>query len=125
MLLTTHLLEEADKCGRLGVLDRGSLVAEGTPDELKSRIGGEMVSLVGDDPQALAGELSKQLAVAPKIVDRTVRFEHPQGSQLVARLMENARGSIQSVTVSKPSLEDVFIQVTGRRFSDDSKEPPS
>ena len=125
VLLTTHLLDEADKCGRLGVLDRGSLVAEGTPDELKSRIGGEMVSLVGDDPQALAGELSKQLAVAPKIVDRTVRFEHPRGSQLVARLMENARGRIQSVTVSKPSLEDVFIQVTGRRFSDDSKDPPS
>ena len=126
VLLTTHLLEEADKCGRLGILDRGSLVAEGTPDELKSRIGGEIVSLVGDDPQALADELSQQLAVTPQIVDHTVRFEHSQGSQLVARLMEHAQGRIQSVTVSKPTLEDVFIRMTGRRFSEDNSEqtPP-
>ncbi len=126
VLLTTHLLEEADKCGRLGILDRGSLVAEGTPDELKSRIGGEMMSLVGDDPQALADELSQQLAVTPQIVDHTVRFEHSRGSQLVARLMENAEGRIQSVTVSKPTLEDVFIRMTGRRFSEDNSEqtPP-
>ncbi len=122
VLLTTHLLEEADKCSRLGILDRGSLVAEGTPDELKSRIGGEMVSLVGDDPQALADELSQQLAVSPQIVDHTVRFEHARGSQLVARLMENAQGRIQSVTVSKPTLEDVFIRMTGRRFAEDDSE---
>ena len=122
VLLTTHLLEEADKCGRLGILDRGSLVAEGTPDELKSRIGGEMVSLVGDDPQALADELSQQLAVSPQIVDHTVRFEHARGSQLVARLMEQAQGRIQSVTVSKPTLEDVFIRMTGRRFAEDASE---
>ena len=122
VLLTTHLLEEADKCGRLGILDRGSLVTEGTPDELKSRIGGEMVSLVGDDPQALADQLSQQLAVSPQVVDHTVRFEHAQGSQLVARLMENAQGRIQSVTVSKPTLEDVFIRMTGRRFAEDSSQ---
>ncbi len=122
VLLTTHLLEEADKCSRLGILDRGSLVAEGTPDELKSRIGGEMVSLVGDDPQALADELSQQLAISPQIVDHTVRFEHARGSQLVARLMENAQGRIHSVTVSKPTLEDVFIRMTGRRFAEDASE---
>ncbi len=125
VLLTTHLLEEADKCDRLGVLDRGSLVAEGTPDQLKSRIGGEMVSLTGDDAEALAEGLSTQLGVNAQVVDRTVRFEHPRGSQLVARLMENSQGRIQSVTVSKPTLEDVFIRMTGRRFTEDSPPEPS
>ena len=121
-LLTTHLLEEADKCCSLGVLDRGVLVAVGTPDELKNRIGGETVSLIGENPEAIVRELSDRLEVQPQIVDGTVRFEHPQGSQLIARLMENPQERIQSVTVSKPTLEDVFIRTTGRSFTDDESE---
>lgn len=122
VLLTTHLLEEADKCGRLGILDRGILVGQGTPDELKSHIGGEMVSLIADNSQVLVEELSDRLEVRPQVVDGTIRFEHPEGSKLVARLMENSQGRIQSVTVSKPTLEDVFIQMTGRRFIEGAPE---
>ena len=116
ILLTTHLLDEADKCDRLAILDEGSLVAEGTPGGLKSEIGGEVVMLTAGDPHALLAELPAELDIRANVVDGAVRFEHPEGSQLAAQLMKELPQRIDSVTVSRPSLEDVFIRMTGHRF---------
>ena len=116
ILLTTHLLDEADKCDRLAILDEGSLVAQGTPGGLKSEIGGEVVMLTAGDPHALLAELPAGLDIRANVVDGAVRFEHPEGSQLAARLMKELPQRIDSVTVSRPSLEDVFIHMTGHRF---------
>ena len=104
------------------MLDRGSLVAQGTPDELKRQIGGEMVSLLTDNPQTFANELSDHFGVNPQVGDGAVRFEHPRGAQVVAQIMEKSQVHIQSVTVSKPTLEDVFIRMTGHRFTEVTSE---
>jgi len=116
VLLTTHLLDEADKCDRLAILDRGAIVADGTPGELKSRIGGDMIALTSNDTDGLAAKLPQAIGVTPQVIDGRVRFEHTDGPRLVARLMEALPRQIESVTVSKPSLEDVFIHLTGHRF---------
>ncbi len=119
VLLTTHLLEEADKCDRLAILDKGSLVAEGTPSGLKQQIGGDVVViLTSRDSNKLSGEISQQFELEPTIVNGSVRFEHPKGAELVARLMQALPDQIDSVTVSHPTLEDVFIHMTGRRFGE-------
>ena len=119
VLLTTHLLEEADKCDRLAILDKGSLVAEGTPRGLKQQIGGDVVViLTSRDSNKLSGEISQQFELEPTIVNGSVRFEHPKGAELVARLMQALPDQIDSVTVSHPTLEDVFIHMTGRRFGE-------
>ncbi len=119
VLLTTHLLEEADKCDRLAILDQGSLVAEGTPGGLKEQIGGDVVViLTSRNSDRLSGDISKQFGLDPTIVNGSVRFEHPQGAELVARLMQALPEQIDSVTVSHPNLEDVFIHMTGRQFGD-------
>ena len=120
VLLTTHLLDEADKCDRLAILDRGAIVADGTPAELKSRIGGDVVALTSGDAHALAAKLPGAIGVTPQVIDGTVRFEHGDGPRLVARLMEELPGQIDSVTVSRPSLEDVFIHLTGHRFQEET-----
>ena len=120
ILLTTHLLDEADKCDRLAILDEGSLVAQGTPGRLKSEIGGEVVMLAASDPHALLAELPAELDLKANVVNGVVRFEHPEGSRLAARLMEELPQRIDSVTVSRPSLEDVFIHMTGRRFGQEA-----
>ncbi len=119
VLLTTHLLEEADKCDRLAILDKGRLVAEGTPRELKEQIGGDVVVILSSrDSHKLSSDISQQFDLEPTIVNGSVRFEHPQGAELVARLMQALPEQIDSVMVSHPTLEDFFIRVTGHRFGE-------
>ena len=119
VLLTTHLLEEADKCDRLAILDEGRLVAEGSPRELKEQIGGDVVVILSSrDSRKLSSDISRQFDLEPTIVNGSVRFEHPQGAELVARLMQALPEQIDSVTVSHPTLEDFFIRVTGHRFGE-------
>ena len=122
VLLTTHLLDEADRCDRLAILDRGAIVAGGTPDELKSRIGGDIVELASWDAPGLAAKIPQLIGVTPQVIDGSVRFEHRNGPRLVAQLMEALPRQIDSVTVSKPSLEDVFIHLTGRRFQEETPD---
>ncbi len=118
VLLTTHLLEEADKCDRLAILDEGSLVGEGAPSFLKSQIGGDVVVLSTPDTEKLLSRLHGDFDIAATVVNSDVRFEHHEGSKLVPRLMEALPEQIDSVTVSHPSLEDVFIRLTGHRFEE-------
>ena len=123
VLLTTHLLEEADKCDRLAILDKGKLVAGGTPEELKSRIGGDVITLASADSEQLSRALREQFAIEAQVIDGTVRFEQERGPEAVAQLLRALPASVDSVTVARPSLEDVFIRATGRRFGESSPEP--
>lgn len=117
VLLTTHLLEEADRCDRLAILDRGRLVREGAPAELKAEIGGTVVRVSAADPAEVAAALETEFEVRDAQVDgREVRFEHPDGGRWAYRLAGRFEDRIDSVTVSKPSLEDVFLHHAGRRF---------
>ena len=116
VLVTTHLLEEAERCDRLGILDRGKLVAEGTPEELKKRIGGDVIVLGARDPETLSRLVRERFALEAAPVDSTVRIERERGHEFIAQLVEAFPGQIDSVTVSKPTLEDVFIHQTGHRF---------
>jgi ABC-2 type transport system ATP-binding protein len=121
VLLTTHHMEEADRCDRLALLDRGALVAEGAPAALKREIGGDVVTLAGEDPGSLARELAGRFPeLRPEVVDgaggAVVRLESERGHELVPRLAEAFPGRLQAVTVARPTLEDVFLQRTGHRL---------
>jgi len=115
-LVTTHLMEEAEHCDRLAILDRGRLVALGTPAALKAEIGGDVVTLATREPEALAAGLREQFAIEAQAFDGRLRFEHADAAALVPRLAASFAGSIESVAVGKPTLEDVFIAKTGHRF---------
>lgn len=123
VLLTTHLLEEADKCDRLAVLDQGRIVTVGTPGELKSAIGGDVVTLASAEPEAVVARLRERFEIQADVVDGSVRFEDASGAETVARLLRELPPSVDSVTVSKPSLEDVFLHATGRRFGEADARP--
>ena len=117
VLLTTHFMEEGDRCDRLALIDRGTLVAEGSPAALKEEIGGDVVTLTGADPEALAREIEERFPeLAPEVRDGAVRLEHDRGHELVARLIEALPGRVDAVTVARPTLEDVFLHRTGRRL---------
>ena len=119
ILVTTHLMEEAEHCDRLAVLNEGKLVALGTPTELKSEIGGDVVVLGTADAfraQQLATRISERFAVPTNAVGTEVRIEVERGHRFVAEAAEAFAGEILTIAVAKPTLEDVFIQRTGHRF---------
>lgn len=128
VLVTTHLMEEAEHCDRLAILSEGKLVALGSPAELKAEIGGDIVQFETSSAEAaavLGGRIAERFAVASNVVGNAVRVEREQGHRFLTEVVEAFPGSIQSVSVSKPSLEDVFIQRTGHRFWLDKSEEQS
>jgi ABC-2 type transport system ATP-binding protein len=118
VIVTTHLMEEAERCDRLAILSEGQLVALGTPAELKNEIGGDVLLLEArHNPEELAVRISQRYgAEATVLDDGKVRLEQDQGHRFVTDVVEAFPGEIQSVSVSKPTLEDVFIRRTGHRF---------
>jgi ABC-2 type transport system ATP-binding protein len=119
VLLTTHFMEEGDRCDRLALLSGGKIVAEGSPAALKDEIGGDVVTLTGPDPEALARDLT-----APRVQEGGVRLERERAHELVARLVEALPGRVTSVTVARPTLEDVFLRRTGYGlFTQEDAEP--
>ncbi len=117
IIVTTHLMEEAEKCDRLAILSHGNLVGLGTPTQLKSEIGGDVILLDARDPQKLSEAINVRFgAEAVVLDDGRVRIEREAGHRFITDVVEAFPGEIDSVTVSKPTLEDVFIRRTGHRF---------
>ncbi|MGH9805355.1 MAG: ATP-binding cassette domain-containing protein [Candidatus Acidiferrales bacterium] len=122
VFLTTHLMDEAESCGRLGILDRGRLVALDTPEALKSKIGGDVLVLESAAPEELREQIEARFGGPVSVLDTSVRLERPQGHRLLAELMEAFPGQIRGVTLAQPTLEDVFVHETGHRFWDDNRK---
>ena len=113
ILLTTHVLEEADRCDRLALLHEGSIVAMGSPAELRSRIGGDVVVLESADAGSLASGIESRFGLKTAALDGRVRVEIANGHRFIAEVVEAFPGAIQSVGLHKPTLEDVFVRETG------------
>jgi len=123
IIVTTHLMEESEKCDRLAILSHGNLVALGTPAQLKSEIGGDVILLDAHDAQKLALAISAQFGVAATVLDDgRVRIEREAGHRFITNVVEAFPGEIEAVSVSKPTLEDVFIRRTGHRFWNEDAE---
>jgi ABC-2 type transport system ATP-binding protein len=115
ILLTTHILEEAGRCDRLVLLHQGNIVARGTPAELRSSIGGDVVVLeaTAADAESLAARIESRFNVRPTVSDGHVRIEIPNGHRFITEVVEAFPGAIDSVGLHKPTLEDVFVRETG------------
>ena len=122
ILLTTHYLEEADRlASRLAIVDRGRIVARGTPDELKSELEGDTIQVELVEPDGLASEaLARVAGLGDVVLDgRTLRARSRDGGAAVPAVLAalEARGvRAASVTVARPSLDDVYLRYAGRAF---------
>jgi ABC-2 type transport system ATP-binding protein len=121
ILVTTHLMDEAEHCGRLAILDRGRLVTMGAPEALRQSVGGDCLRIRAPQLEQLATRISGEFGLTSKLVDRVLRIEHEAGHEVLRDLVV-AFPEISSVALSKPTLEDVFIARTGHRFEEDSEE---
>ena len=122
VIVTTHLMEEAERCDRLAILNEGNLVALGTPEALTREIGGDVILFEARDPQSLADHIRNKFHVDATVMDNRVRIEIENGHRFVPDVVEAFPGEIQSLSVSKPTLEDVFIHRTGHRFWNEDPE---
>jgi ABC-2 type transport system ATP-binding protein len=126
VLVTTHLMEEAERCDRLAIMNEGNLVALGTPAELKSEIGGDVILLdAARDAGLLADHIRARFRVETTVLGNQVRIEREGGHRFVPDLVEAFPGEIQAISVSKPALEDVFIHRTGHKFWSEDREESS
>lgn len=123
IVLTTHIMEDAERCDRVGILHQGKLVALGRPDELKEKIGGDIVVIRSQNPEGLQKKIRERFGCEVVLVDGTLRGERPRGHEFVQEVVEAFPGEVKSVTFGKPTLEDVFIHLTGHRFFSEGTLP--
>ncbi|MFM8313727.1 MAG: DUF4162 domain-containing protein, partial [Deltaproteobacteria bacterium] len=117
IVFTTHLMDEAETANRTLLLNQGKAVVLGEPSELKARMGGDVISLRTTDPEHLKQAIENKFSVPVKKVEDELRIEKREGAQFIPSLVEAFPHQILSVTLGKPTLEDLFIHLTGQRFT--------
>ena len=117
VILTTHILDDAEACDRVGILNEGELVALGTPDELKAQVGGDIVIVDSPEPEQLAPKITQEFGYTATSIERLLRIECHNGHEFVRDVVAAFPTEIRSVRFGKPTLEDVFIKLTGRHFN--------
>jgi ABC-2 type transport system ATP-binding protein len=121
IVLTTHLLEEAERADRLAIMNQGEIVAMDKPAVLRDSVGGDSITIDTSEPAALAAKIRERFGIDAAVIDGSVRLEQPAGHTWVPRLAAEFPDQTRAIHVGRPSLEDVFISRTGHRFWQESR----
>jgi ABC-2 type transport system ATP-binding protein len=116
IVLTTHLLDEADRADRIAILHEGRLVALDAPSALRATVGGDSITIECEAPAALAESIRNEFQLKAQQIDGSLRLEQPDGHRWIVRLVDAFGPQIDSISLGKPTLEDVFIDRTGHKF---------
>lgn len=116
LLVTTHLMEEAEKCSHLVILDQGQVIARGTPAALKSELSSGFIEIETAEKPLLAEELKKQFQITSVETTDGIKFEHSEPERVMAEIVTRFSDKLSAIKFHKPSLEDVFLKKTGRLF---------
>ena len=119
IFMTTHYMDEAEYCDRIAIIDRGQIVALGTPDQLKAMVGGDVVTMTSSQPETAAAEIEKLLHIVSMRENGTLRMEVPDGRKFVPRLVRELTVPVDTISLRRPSLDDVFLKLTGRAIRDE------
>jgi ABC-2 type transport system ATP-binding protein len=128
IFMTTHYMDEAEYCERIGIIDKGQIVAMGTPEQLKASVAKDRVQIQTDAPQEAMAALRGRFGVGAAVHEGCVTFSVANGGQFVPRLFSvfSELGiPVRSVGVSRPSLDDVFLSYTGTTIRDAEAAGPS
>jgi len=128
--MTTHYMDEAEWCDRIAIMDKGEIVALDAPETLKAGVGTDRVTIQTDDDEAAIATLAQRFGIEAKNSEGAVSFGVPDGEQFVPRLFsefdpERSPGvpAIRAVSVSRPTLDDVFMSFTGSTIRDAEEDP--
>jgi ABC-2 type transport system ATP-binding protein len=118
IFMTTHYMDEAEYCDRIAIMDQGEIVALDSPEALKAQVGADRVRIETDDNEAAIEALREHFDVEARIAERSVMFNVPGGEEFVPRLFAELGLPIRSVSVARPTLDDVFMSHTGTTIRD-------
>ena len=118
IFLTTHYMDEAEHCDRIAIMDHGKIVAMDTPENLKASVGKDRVQITTGNDTAAIAELAADFGIEAAVHDGAVTFGVNDGEEFVPLLFQKLTTPIRSVSVSRPSLDDVFMSYTGRTIRD-------
>jgi ABC-2 type transport system ATP-binding protein len=118
LFMTTHM-DEAEECDRIAIIDGGRMVALGTPSELKALVGGDVVTVATADNVTAAAEIKRLFELEPVVDDGSIRIEVQDGAGFVPRLVRETSVPVTSVSFRRPSLDDVFLKLTGHAIRDE------
>ena len=118
IFLTTHYMDEAEYCDRIAIMDQGRIIVLDTPQALKAKVGRDRVQIETDDDQAAIEALRERFGLEATVAEGLVTFGVPEGEQFVPRLFAELGRPIRSVSVARPSLDDVFMSYTGTTIRD-------
>jgi ABC-2 type transport system ATP-binding protein len=118
IFLTTHYMDEAENCDRIAIINEGRLIALGTPAELKASVGTDRVQIRTADDDGAIVAIRDRFGIESERRDGTVQFQVPDGEGFVPRLFTELDLTIRSVSVARPSLDDVFLAYTGTTIRD-------
>ena len=118
IFMTTHYMDEAEYCDRIAIMDQGEIVALDSPETLKASVGADRVRIETDDNEAAIAALGERFDVEARVIEGAVMFAVPGGEEFVPRLFADLGLPIRSVSVARPSLDDVFMQYTGTTIRD-------
>jgi ABC-2 type transport system ATP-binding protein len=123
VFVTTHYMDEAEHCDRIAIMNEGRIVALDTPDALKARVGADRITITTDDDEAALRSLRDDLGLEPAVHEGAITVAVPDGAGFVPRLFDRLPVGIRSVTVTRPSLDDVFLAHTGTTIRDAEAGP--
>jgi ABC-2 type transport system ATP-binding protein len=118
IFLTTHYMDEAENCDRIAIINGGRVIALGTPDALKASVGTDRVQIETSDDAAAIAAIQEQFGIESERRDGQVMFQVADGERFVPRLFAELDVPIRSVSVARPSLDDVFLSYTGTTIRD-------
>jgi ABC-2 type transport system ATP-binding protein len=118
IFMTTHYMDEAEFCDRIAIIDHGRIIALDTPEALKASVGEDRIQIHTDDDSAAIKALEQQFGLEATVAEGAVTFRVAQGEQFVPRLFAEFPLAIRSVSVARPSLDDVFMSYTGSTIRD-------
>jgi ABC-2 type transport system ATP-binding protein len=120
LFMTTHYMDEAEECDRIAIIDHGTIVAQGTPAELKAMVGGDVVVIVTEDNETAAREIRERFTIEPIADEDRLRIEVSEGAAFIPRLVRELPVPVTSIESHRPSLDDVFLKLTGRAIREES-----
>jgi len=123
IFMTTHYMDEAEFCDRIAIMDQGEIVALDTPEALKAQVRADRIRIQTEDDEAAIAELGERFAIEGRIAEGAVIFFVPSGEEFVPRLFAELGVPIKSVSVSRPTLDDVFMSYTGTTIRDAEESP--
>ena len=120
VFMTTHYIEESEHCDRIAIMDGGRIVALDTPDALRRQVGGDVITITSPDPPSLAREIAARFGGDARATDGHVVVELERGAEFVPRVAAAFPQLVTAVAVKQPTLDDVFLKLTGHAIRDES-----